>query len=90
MGTNGNEAPLRGVRVVDIGRALAAPMTATLLGDFGTDVIKVERPDGGDAMRVLGPFKEDVSPWWEVFARNKQSITLNITAPEGRALLETS
>jgi formyl-CoA transferase len=82
------ESPLAGVRVLDIGHALAAPMAATLLGDFGADVIKVERPDGGDAMRRLGPFKDGVSLWWKVSARNKKCVTLNIQSPEGKQLLE--
>jgi formyl-CoA transferase len=82
------QTPLDGVRVLDIGHALAAPMAATLLGDFGAEVIKVERPDGGDAMRRLGPFKDGVSLWWKVSARNKKCVTLNIQAPEGKRLLE--
>jgi formyl-CoA transferase len=82
------QAPLEGVRVLDIGHALAGPMAATLLGDFGAEVIKVERPDGGDAMRRLGPFKDGVSLWWKVSARNKKCVTLNIQAPEGKRLLE--
>ena len=81
------ESPLAGVRVLDIGHALAAPMAATLLGDFGADVIKVERPDGGDAMRRLGPFKDGVSLWWKVSARNKKCVTLNIQSLEGKRLL---
>ncbi len=80
--------PLAGIRVLDIGHALAAPMTATLLGDFGADVLKIERPDGGDAMRRLGPFKDGVSLWWKVSARNKKCITLNIQSPDGKRLLE--
>lgn len=82
------QAPLQGMRVLDVGHALAGPMAATLMGDFGAEVIKVERPDGGDAMRRLGPFKDGVSLWWKVSARNKKCVTLNIQAPEGKRLLE--
>jgi crotonobetainyl-CoA:carnitine CoA-transferase CaiB-like acyl-CoA transferase len=88
MNADGARGPLGGVRVLDVGHALAAPMAATLLGDFGAEVIKVERPDGGDAMRQLGASKDGVPLWWKVAARNKKSITLNITVPEGKDLLE--
>lgn len=88
MNAAGARGPLDGVRVLDVGHALAAPMAATLLGDFGAEVIKVERPDGGDAMRKLGASKDGVPLWWKVAARNKKSITLNITRPEGKDLLD--
>jgi crotonobetainyl-CoA:carnitine CoA-transferase CaiB-like acyl-CoA transferase len=88
MNADGARGPLDGVRVLDVGHALAAPMAATLLGDFGAEVIKVERPDGGDAMRKLGASKDGAPLWWKVAARNKKSITLNITVPEGKDLLE--
>jgi crotonobetainyl-CoA:carnitine CoA-transferase CaiB-like acyl-CoA transferase len=88
MNADGARGPLDGVRVLDVGHALAAPMAATLLGDFGAEVIKVERPDGGDAMRKLGASKDGAPLWWKVAARNKKSITLNITIPQGKDLLE--
>ena len=48
-------APLDGILVADFSRVLAGPLAAMLLGDLGADVIKVERPDGGDDTRALGP-----------------------------------
>jgi formyl-CoA transferase len=71
--------PLEGVRVLDISSFYAAPFAATLLGDFGAEVIKVE-PLEGDGMRGTG--------MWTVVARNKKSITLDLRQPEGCALLK--
>ena len=80
---------LTGVTVVDLATFLAAPMCATLLGEFGAEVIKVEQPGGGDDLRRLGrPVAPDASSyWWFVEARNKKSITCNLRAAEGQALV---
>ena len=78
---------LHGLRVLDLGHALAAPFAATMLGDFGADVIKIERPGQGDPMRRLGVRKGDVPLWWKAAGRNKRSITLNFTKPRGREIL---
>ena len=66
---------------------IAAPLCCTLLADFGADVIKIEHPTQGDAMRTRPPEKEGRSLWWKVIARNKRTITLNLSKPEGQALL---
>jgi crotonobetainyl-CoA:carnitine CoA-transferase CaiB-like acyl-CoA transferase len=81
------EGPLDDLRVLDVGHALAGPFAATLLGDFGAEVIKVERPGTGDAMRRLGPRKDGVALWWKAAARNKKSITLDFATPVGREIL---
>jgi crotonobetainyl-CoA:carnitine CoA-transferase CaiB-like acyl-CoA transferase len=47
--------PLEGIRVVEIGRALAGPLAGVILADMGADVVKVEKPDGGDDARLWGP-----------------------------------
>ena len=79
--------PLAGIRILDIGTRIAAPFAATLLGDFGAEVIKVELPGSGDFMRGIGPFDTDgYSLWWAVEGRNKQSITLDLRKPQGQAL----
>lgn len=78
---------LDGIRVLDLGHALAGPYAATMLADFGADVIKVERPGGGDPMRRLGPRKDGKPLWWKAAARNKRSLTLDFTRPEGRQIL---
>ncbi len=78
--------PLAGRRVLDLGRFIAGPVAATILGEFGAEVIKVERPTVGDDLRRLGWSKDDNSLWWAVEARNKDSITLNLSKPEGAEL----
>jgi formyl-CoA transferase len=82
-----NAGILDGIRVLDLGHALAGPYAATMLGDFGAEVIKVERPGRGDAMRQLGPRKDGKPLWWKAAARNKRSITLDFTQAEGREIL---
>ena len=79
--------PLSGIRVIEFGQLLAGPYTGTLLGDFGADVIKVEAPGGGDAMRDWGRLRHnDRSLWWSILARNKRSVTLDLRSPEGQAI----
>lgn len=78
---------LSGVRILDLGTMVAGPVACTLFGDFGADVIKVEVPERGDTVRDLGPFVDDECLYWQVEARNKKSITLNLREPAGQALL---
>jgi crotonobetainyl-CoA:carnitine CoA-transferase CaiB-like acyl-CoA transferase len=78
------------LRVLDLGRLLAGPVAATLLGDLGAEVIKVERPGVGDLQRGVFPqAPEDPGmPYaWQVEGRNKRSITLAIAHPQGKDLL---
>jgi formyl-CoA transferase len=75
------------VRVIDLGTMIAGPVAATLLGDFGAEVIKVEQPEGGDPIRSIGPFKADESLWWNVEGRNKKSVTIDLRQAEGQKLL---
>src|SRR5580698_4823735 len=79
--------PLAGLRVLDISTVIAAPFAATMLADLGAEVLKVEMPDSGDALRRLAPHKQGVPLWWKVTNRNKQGITLDLRKPEGKALL---
>ena len=81
------EGPLRGLRVIDAGQMIAAPLCCTLLADFGADVIKIEHPVYGDAMRTRPPEKDGKSLWWKVIARNKRTITLDLSKSEGQDLL---
>src|ERR1039457_6028756 len=78
--------PLTGLRVLDLGTVYAAPITAMLLGDWGADVIKVEHPRG-DPARTHGLSKDGHGLWWKVIARNKRTITLNLSEPEGQEIL---
>jgi crotonobetainyl-CoA:carnitine CoA-transferase CaiB-like acyl-CoA transferase len=77
------------VRVVEITEALAGPYCAMLLGDFGADVLKVERRLGGDHARSWGPpFVHGESAYFLAANRNKRSITLDYEHPKGRELLD--
>jgi crotonobetainyl-CoA:carnitine CoA-transferase CaiB-like acyl-CoA transferase len=78
--------PLEGIRILDIGTRIAAPFAATLLADFGADVIKVELPGRGDFMRNIGPFADGYSLWWAIEGRNKKSITLDLRKERGREI----
>jgi formyl-CoA transferase len=83
-----SELPLSDLRVVELGQLLAGPFCGQLLGDFGAEVIKVEDPGRGDPMREWGREKpHGKSLWWPVVARNKLSVTCDLRAPDGQALL---
>ena len=74
--------PLDGVRVVEIGQALAGPLAGVILSDMGADVIKVEKPDGGDDARLWGPpFVDGDSVSFHTNNRGKRSVTLDIKNP---------
>ena len=80
--------PLSGIRVLDIGTLIAGPFAATMLGDFGAEIIKVEQPGPGDALR--GTASDGSAPRsgnWLVEARNKKSITLNLRVAAGQKIL---
>ncbi len=81
------QGPLAGLRVLDLGTVVAGPFAATLLADFGAEVIKVEIPGRGDTLRQLGPIKNGASLWFAADARGKKSITLDLRRPAGRELL---
>lgn len=79
--------PLEGVRILDLSTVIAAPFGATLLGDFGAEVIKVEMPGVGDPLRNLGPYLNGEGLRWPGIARNKKSITLDLRQEEGKEIL---
>ena len=82
--------PLTGIRVLDIACFIAAPYAATIMGEFGADVIKVEHPNGGDPWRRYGARTNlpDQSLAWLNEARNKRSITLDLSKKEGAEVLK--
>ena len=78
----GIKGPLDGVRVIEIGQALAGPLAGVILADMGADVIKVEKPDGGDDARLWGPpFIGGDSIGFHTNNRGKRSVTLDIKNP---------
>jgi len=87
--------PLAGLRILDLSRILAGPTCTQLFGDYGADVIKVEKPGSGDDTRAWGPpFLADdegnlsgESAYYLSSNRNKRSLAVDITAPEGQALV---
>ena len=79
--------PLAGLSIIDISSVVAGPFAASLLADMGADVIKIEIPGVGDALRALAPHKDGVSLWWKVTNRNKRGVTLDLRRAEGRKML---
>jgi crotonobetainyl-CoA:carnitine CoA-transferase CaiB-like acyl-CoA transferase len=80
--------PLTGLKVLDIATIIAAPFAATLLADYGAEVVKVEMPGRGDGARSFPPFKDGKPLWWKVTNRNKKFITLDLRTKEGTALFK--
>jgi crotonobetainyl-CoA:carnitine CoA-transferase CaiB-like acyl-CoA transferase len=78
---------LAGLRVLDAATLFAGPLAATLLGDFGAEIIKIEHPKG-DPVRHHGHSKHGINLWWKMIARNKRAITLNLSSTEGQELLK--
>lgn len=83
------DGPLSGIRVLDCATFLAAPVAASMMAEFGAEVIKVEQPGSGDPLRRLGtPTEVGDTLMWLSEARNKSSITLNLKDPDGAALFK--
>ncbi|MEV4969745.1 CaiB/BaiF CoA transferase family protein [Streptomyces scopuliridis] len=81
------DGPLRGLRVLDLATLFAGPLCATMLGDFGAEVIKVEHPRKPDPSRGHGPSKDGIGLWWKLLGRNKRNITLDLSTTGGRDVL---
>src|SRR5256884_3643381 len=87
--------PLSGIKILDLTRVLAGPLSAQMLGDLGADVIKIERPGTGDDARAFGPpylddpdGKENNNNSFYLCAnRNKKSVTVNIATAEGQQII---
>ncbi|MDR7172431.1 formyl-CoA transferase [Nocardia kruczakiae] len=77
--------PLSGIRVIDAATLFAGPLAATLLADFGAEVIKIEHPDG-DPVRGHGAQRDGVGLWWKMLGRGKKSVTLYLGSAEGQEL----
>lgn len=77
------DEPLEELTVVDAASLYAGPLTATMLGDFGAEVIKVEHPQSGDSLRHFGAGDEELA--WQWVGRNKKSVPLDLHADDGQA-----
>jgi formyl-CoA transferase len=75
---------LAGVRVVEMGQLIAGPFAGKTLGEFGAEVIKIEPPGAGDALRNWRMLQDGTSVWWQVQSRNKQSVALDLRSDEGQ------
>jgi crotonobetainyl-CoA:carnitine CoA-transferase CaiB-like acyl-CoA transferase len=81
------QGPLSGVRAIDASTLFAGPLAAMFLGDLGADVVKIEHPARPDAARTHGPSRDGAGLWWKTLGRNKRAATLDLSRPEGAALL---
>jgi crotonobetainyl-CoA:carnitine CoA-transferase CaiB-like acyl-CoA transferase len=79
-----NEAPLAGIRVLELANYMAGPYCGMLLGDLGADVIKIENPAGGDYSRGNPPFNAGEGAGFMLLNRNKRSLALNLKDPRGK------
>jgi len=84
INTGTNTLPLEGIRVIELGSFIAAPFAARLFGDFGAEVIKVERPTGGDELRDWRKTRGQTSMLFRTVARNKKSVALDLRSELGR------
>ncbi len=86
--THRTTGPLTGLRVLEAATLFAGPLAATMMADFGADVIKIEHPKTNDPVRYHGYQKGGSSLWWKMIGRNKRAITLYLGAPDGQAILK--
>src|SRR3990172_7610261 len=93
MGTEQPKGALDGVRVLDLSHGIAGPFAARLLGDFGADVVKIEKPGTGDFARFLEPLKSDApapeqSLLFQYLNWNKRSVALDLRTPGARPVMK--
>jgi formyl-CoA transferase len=79
--------PLANLKVIEMGQLIAGPFAAKTLADFGADVIKIEPPKVGDALRKWRLLKDGTSVWWQVQSRNKRSLSLDLKQPEAQDIV---
>jgi len=79
-----SDLPLTGIRVLEMGQLIAGPFAGQMLAAFGAEVVKIEPPGKGDPLRNWRLLDErGTSYWWRSIARNKKSLTLDLSKPEG-------
>ena len=81
--------PLAKLKVIEMGQLIAGPFAAKTLADFGADVIKIEPPKVGDALRKWRLLKDGTSIWWQVQSRNKKSLSLDLRQSEAQDIVRT-
>ena len=81
--------PLAKLKVIEMGQLIAGPFAAKTLADFGADVIKIEPPKVGDALRKWRLLKDGTSIWWQVQSRNKRSLSLDLKEAEAQDIVRT-
>ena len=81
--------PLVKLKVIEMGQLIAGPFAAKTLADFGADVIKIEPPKVGDALRKWRLLKDGTSVWWQVQSRNKRSLSLDLKQAEAQEIVRT-
>lgn len=81
--------PLAQLKVIEMGQLIAGPFAAKTLADFGADVIKIEPPNVGDALRKWRLLKDGTSVWWQVQSRNKRSLSLDLKLVEAQEIVRT-
>jgi len=79
---------LKGIRIIDAATLFAGPMAATMLADFGAEVIKIEHPEKGDPVRQHGYQKDGIPLWWTMLARNKKTLALHLEKADGAEILK--
>ena len=86
MSSEKSAGPLEGVKILELGQAIAGPFATSFLAWFGAEVIKVEPPGTGDPLRSWRVMHKGTSLWWYSMARNKKCLTLNLRVPEGQKI----
>jgi crotonobetainyl-CoA:carnitine CoA-transferase CaiB-like acyl-CoA transferase len=87
---DGREQMMAGIRVLELGQVLSAPFAGAILGDLGAEVLKIERVEGGDDARRMGPdFRHGDALTFHMVNRNKQSVALDLKSPAGMAAFES-
>ena len=81
--------PLANLKVIEMGQLIAGPFAEKTLGDFGADVIKIEAPIVGDALRKWRLLKDGTSVWWQVQSRNKRSLSLDLKLVEAQEIVRS-
>ena len=79
--------PLSGLKVIEMGQLIAGPFAAKTLADFGADIVKIEPPKLGDALRKWRLLKDGTSIWWQVQSRNKRSLSLDLKQTEAQEIV---